>query len=288
MSSGSTDDRKSVLITGCSAGGIGHALATEFHAKGLRVFATSRTLMSMQDLADMGIETLALDVTDANAIQDVRNRVSVLTGGKLHVLVNNAGQGSPSAITDVSLPAARALFEVNFFAPIAVTQAFVPLLIAANGARVVQIGSIAAVLPLPFGAVYSSSKAALHVLNDVMRVELAPFGIKVINICSGSVQTNISRAPGLPADSLYKPMEDLYIERRMNVTQKNAAPLPEYARRVVAETLRANPTAWLWIGQHVWLAWFLDTFLWRTAKSWFVSWRFGLNVLAQRLAAGRR
>ncbi|KAI3600358.1 short chain dehydrogenase reductase [Moniliophthora roreri] len=78
--------RKTVLITGCSAGGIGHALAKEFHEKGLRVFATARRIDSMKELEVLGIETLALDVTDAAAARKIRDEIATQTGGKLDVL----------------------------------------------------------------------------------------------------------------------------------------------------------------------------------------------------------
>lgn len=70
---------------------------------------------------------------------------------------------------------AKALFDVNFFGPMEMVQAFVGLLIASGRGRVVQIGSIAAIAPIPFGAVYNASKAALHSYGDTLRVELAPF-----------------------------------------------------------------------------------------------------------------
>lgn len=85
--------RKTVLITGTSKGGIGDALAQEFHRKGLRVIATARNLNKVQHLKDMGLEVLALDVVNDASIREAVKSVSALTGGKLDVLVNNAGSG---------------------------------------------------------------------------------------------------------------------------------------------------------------------------------------------------
>merc|ERR1712093_956332 len=84
--------RKSVLITGCSPGGIGHALAREFHAKGLHVIATARTKEAVQDLEALGMSTLSLEVTSSESIADARMQVEKLTGGKLDILVNNRTQ----------------------------------------------------------------------------------------------------------------------------------------------------------------------------------------------------
>ncbi len=84
---------KSVLITGCSVGGIGEALAIEFHSRGARVFATARTLSKVRQLEAMGIETLSLDVTPPKSIGVAMTTISEATGGKLDILVNNSGAG---------------------------------------------------------------------------------------------------------------------------------------------------------------------------------------------------
>ena len=84
---------KSVLITGCSKGGIGDAVAQEFHSKGIRVFATARNLAKIEHLKSLGLDTLQLDVTSAESIKHAVAEVEAATGGKLDFLVNNAGMG---------------------------------------------------------------------------------------------------------------------------------------------------------------------------------------------------
>lgn len=81
---------KTVVITGCTTGGIGEALAKEFHSQGARVFATSRNVDAMPTLAAIGIETLALDVTDVNSIREAKTVIEERTGSSLDILVNNA------------------------------------------------------------------------------------------------------------------------------------------------------------------------------------------------------
>jgi 1-acylglycerone phosphate reductase len=88
---------KTVLITGCSEGGIGDALAQVFHRKGLRVFATARNLSKIEHLKKMGLETLPLDVTDAASIKAVVESIKSITGGTLDILVNNSGAGTSSS-----------------------------------------------------------------------------------------------------------------------------------------------------------------------------------------------
>lgn len=86
--------QKSVLITGTSEGGIGDALAKSFHKKGLRVFATARSLKKVQHLKELGLEVLPLDVTDADSIRKAVESVKAATGGTLDILVNNSGGGT--------------------------------------------------------------------------------------------------------------------------------------------------------------------------------------------------
>jgi 1-acylglycerone phosphate reductase len=89
----SKSSQKTVLITGTSEGGIGDALAKEFHRKGLRVFATARNLAKVQHLKELGVDVIQLDVVDQASIQEAVKHVSALTGGKLDILVNNSGNG---------------------------------------------------------------------------------------------------------------------------------------------------------------------------------------------------
>jgi 1-acylglycerone phosphate reductase len=85
---------KTVLITGCSEGGIGHALALEWHKHGHRVFATARNTNAMTALTAAGIECFAMDVTEPDSLTAIKEQVEKLTGGTLDILVNNAGQGT--------------------------------------------------------------------------------------------------------------------------------------------------------------------------------------------------
>ena len=86
---------KYALITGCSAGGIGDALAQEFHAKGVHVFASARNLSKIEHLKTLGLATVQLDVTSAQSIENAVTEITKITGGKLDFLVNNAGMGMP-------------------------------------------------------------------------------------------------------------------------------------------------------------------------------------------------
>lgn len=249
--------QKTVLITGCSPGGIGHAIAREFHSKGFRVFATARKTTTIQDLATLGIETLSLEATSQESIQSLLHEVQTRTSGRLDILVNNAGRNYTVPATDVELPEIRATFETNVFAVMMLCQAFAPLLIETQG-TIVQIGSLAAIMPYVFGSVYNASKAALHSYSNTLRVELAPFGVRVCTIVTGGVKSNIARTSReLPEDSIYLPLKREYGER-LTHSQANGVPNEEYARTVVAQVLKGKDT--VWAGGKAWLVWFLSQF----------------------------
>lgn len=145
-----TMNRKFVLVTGCSERGIGYAFVHSFLNQGYHVFATARTLSKMGSLASLtDVTLLPLDVNDPASIATVVDIVQKTTARKLDCLVNNAGASYIMPLLDSDLQEGRSLFEVNFWAVLALTQAFAPLLIAAQGV-VVNIGSIAGRLHGPW------------------------------------------------------------------------------------------------------------------------------------------
>ncbi|KAE8144489.1 hypothetical protein BDV25DRAFT_166716 [Aspergillus avenaceus] len=263
------DERQSVLITGCSQGGIGNALAREFSRHGLRVFATARDAETLQDLAVLRIETLSLIVDDPKSVKSCFVQVQDRLEGKgLDYLVNNAGRNYTVPAMEVDLSEARATFETNFFSVINMCQTFLPLLMEARG-TIIQLGSVAGVIPYVFGSVYNASKAALHSFSETLRVELAPFGVNVTTIVTGGVQSRIARVKRkLAHNSLYAPIEDEY-NRRVVHSQDGAMTHTAYAQSVVAQILYGskpwrwlwpwtqNRKRWIWEGNKSWLVWFL-------------------------------
>ena len=143
--------QKTCLITGCSEGGIGATLAAAFVEKGYHVFATARTPSkfppSLSDRLD--VTTLALDVASSSSIKTAAESVGKQTGGRLDVLINNAGHGMNMPLLDTSIPEARRLFDINFFGVLETVQAFAPLLVEAGGC-VVNNSSIGGFQAFPF------------------------------------------------------------------------------------------------------------------------------------------
>lgn len=142
--------KQTVLITGCSDGGIGSALALALQQRGLHVFATARDSSKMSDLQGVpDVTMLTLDVAKTDDIKAAVEVVMKQTGGTLDYLVNNAGRNHFMPILDEDLDTVRNLFEINFYGPLAITQAFSPLLIKAKG-MAVYITSISGYINVPF------------------------------------------------------------------------------------------------------------------------------------------
>ncbi|KAB5584997.1 short-chain dehydrogenase/reductase [Coniochaeta sp. 2T2.1] len=167
-----------VLVTGCSAGGVGDALAHEYHRQGFRVIATAMSLDKIQHLKAMGPETVQLDVEDQFSIRDAAVQVQRLIGPSLDILVNNAGIGSSVSLVDTDVEHNNKIFNVNVVAVLAVTQAFTKQIVAAKE-TIVNVGSVGSICPVPFQGLYVASKAALLHPTACLRIELAPFGVKV-------------------------------------------------------------------------------------------------------------
>jgi NAD(P)-dependent dehydrogenase (short-subunit alcohol dehydrogenase family) len=238
---------KVVFITGCSSG-IGAAMAQEFHRRGHIVYATARKADALMSLASEGLRTLTLDVNNDESIAAAISAVD-RGEGRIDVLVNNAGFSQVGALVDLSREDLRAQFETNVIAPVAVARAAIRLLRAAaqrsgGTAVLANVGSIIGLLTTPFAGAYCASKSAIHSVSDALRMELAPFGIRVVTIQPGGIRSRFGEhaqaAIRLPTDSLYTAASD-GIRFRAQIGQRGATPADEFARPVVDALLAANP-----------------------------------------------
>ena len=281
------EGKRTVLITGCSPGGIGHALAIQFHSNGLHVFATARNVDAVADLKDLGIEVLQLEVTSSEDVEKTKQYIIDRTNGSLDYLINNAGRNYTLPALDVDVSEVQATFETNVFAVMRMCQTFAPLLIQAKG-TIVQIGSLAGEIPYVFGSVYNASKAALHAYSDTLRVELAPFDVKVMVVVTGGVQSNIARTHReLPEGSLYRPLETEYRRRQVH-SQEAAMETTVYAEGVVKAALKAKPARTLWRGHHAWNVWLLLTLMPRMFWDYYFNKVFNLTKLANLVKSQKK
>lgn len=193
-----------VLVTGASTG-IGRATALRLAAAGWRVFAGVRRDADGRALADASAGSLTpvvLDVTDTTQIAAAADAIADAVGGAgLVGLVNNAGIARGGPVEYLPVDDWRLQFEVNLFGQVAVTQAMMPLLRDARG-RIVFIGSNSGRISTPMMAPYGASKFAIEALAASMRLELRPWGMKVVVVEPGAVKTAIWEKGRALADEL--------------------------------------------------------------------------------------
>ncbi len=176
-----------VLVTGASSG-IGAATAMKLKALGFTVYAAARRIERMQSLTDAGIRVIAMDVTQDASMQAGVERI-IAEAGQIDVLVNNAGYGSYGSVEDVSLEEGRAQFDVNVFGAVRLIQLVLPHMRARQTGTIVNITSMGGKIHTPLGAWYHGTKFALEAISDCLRMEVEPFGIKVVVVEPGGIKT---------------------------------------------------------------------------------------------------
>lgn len=177
-------NQKNWLITGCSSG-FGRAIAEAALAAGQHVIATARDVRSIADLEKPGAcEVMALDITDAENMREV-----IAAAGPLDVLVNNAGYGLIGAVEECSEEQIRRNVETNFFGPLNVIRAALPGLRAQRSGHIVNISAAATISNYAGFGIYGGAKAALELMSESLRLELAPLGIKVSLVQPGPFRT---------------------------------------------------------------------------------------------------
>lgn len=250
-------EEKVALITGCSSGGLGAALAVALHKFGYRVIATARNTSKLQETRAAGIEDLELDVLSPTSISLCVEKLTALTGGKLDMLVNNAGSSYYMPVTDIDITKAKEVFDLNVWSLVSITQAFLPLLLKSSDAKIVNNLSIAAYLGLPVQSTYNASKAAAQQITESTRLELAPFGIKVIALITGSVNTNFfGNLPSdnkLPKDSIYRVVPgglSIMNDPGKLMTTEKDMDAKIWANQVAAEIVKKSPPHQVWKGSH--------------------------------------
>ncbi|KAF5962404.1 NADPH-dependent 1-acyldihydroxyacetone phosphate reductase [Fusarium bulbicola] len=258
----SQSSKRSVLVTGCSQGSAGNALALQFAAQGFRVFATARSLKTLSNLAEAGIEILTLDVTQPESIAAVKSQIASRTGGSLDILFNNAGALYEAPAIEADAARVRSLFSTNVFGLMEMVTAFTPLLLASvpsgHEPTIINVASVLARLPSPFTSAYNATKAAVAAYSDTLRLEVQPLGIRVVTLYMGEVSTplmttdNINFGP----ESIYRDAEAAVKQRTVTHLEKTMPP-EQFAREVVGEIVNGK-RSFLWKGSNAFTVWLLN------------------------------
>jgi len=177
-----------VLVTGASSG-IGKSIAFHLHKLGYTVYGTSRNPEQYSETFPFTL--VQLDVTKKDSITQLIQTLKEKEH-RIDVLINNAGVGITGPVEETLLDAMRANFETNFFGPLAMIQAVLPIMRKHTDGVIINITSIAGYMGLPFRGAYSASKGALNIISEALRMEIATQGIRVMTLAPGDYATDIA------------------------------------------------------------------------------------------------
>ncbi|PWU03017.1 MAG: hypothetical protein C5B51_19940 [Terriglobia bacterium] len=229
---------KVVLITGASQG-IGAACAAEFASHGARLSLTARTEEGLRQAAPKDALLTAGDLTRDETRRIVVSR-TLERFGAIDILINNAGAGLYGPSWSTPMEEVRWLMELNFFAPLALTQSVLTHMRSRRTGVIVNIGSIAGKVPLPWMTLYSVSKYALGALTEGQRMELRREGIRTLMVCPGYVKTAFQQnARG------GQPPETVLLSRRFAISSAECARAIRRGVERDARTVVTPRAAWL-------------------------------------------
>ena len=232
---------RTVLVTGASSG-IGKDTAATLLREGYAVYAAARRVEHMRDLEEQGAVALRMDVTSEADLAAAVERIAA-ERGSVDVLVNNAGFGLYGAVEDIPLAEARYQFEVNLFGLARLTQLVLPYMRARGWGRIVNISSVGGRVYTPLGSWYYATKHALEGWSDCLRWEAKRFGIHVVVVQPGLIQTefgDVASGPMLKysGNSAYAGIVEKMNSRKGKVRINGSH--PSVISRIVSRAIRAR------------------------------------------------
>jgi NAD(P)-dependent dehydrogenase (short-subunit alcohol dehydrogenase family) len=235
-----------ILVTGCSSG-IGRATALEAARRGHRVVASARNRNDLAELErrdNQNLSALQLDVTDPGSVKAAVAE-TLARAGRIDALVNSAGYAQYGAVEEVTPEEWRAVFDVNFFGLLEMTRAVLPGMREAGSGTIVIISSLGGRVSVPFASPYCASKHAVEAVADALRVETAPFGIRVVTVEPGPIDTRFAdkaRSIVGPLIARPGPYRAFYAnaEKAMDGDFRRGHLPPERVARVVVDAIEAR------------------------------------------------
>ncbi|KAI0532010.1 oxidoreductase [Xylaria digitata] len=254
---------KTVLMTGCSVGGIGAAVASALAKQSHYIFATARKVTKIPEelTALPNVTILALDISSPESLAEAVNVVAT-SGRQLDVLFNNAGAGYSMPVLDIDIEKAKQVYEINVWGTLHVIQAFNSLLIQSKG-RIINMSTCGAAVNTPWICTlltsYLSSKAALTKLLEILRLELSPFGVTVatglgrVTVMAGVVDRKFhGNEPRfeLPNRSLYAAIESIIAGWASGKSKPGGCTAEQFAEMIVPDIVDSSKGGMPWRGPH--------------------------------------
>ena len=237
-----------VLVTGASQG-IGAATAKLLADEGYRVYGTARVPSAERTRS---FEMLALDVrVDSSVLSCVSTVLE--REGRIDILVNNAGVGMVGAVEETTMTEARDLYETNVFGMGRMVAAVLPGMRERRSGQIINLGAVAAHLPLPYHAWLVSSKAAVGSYSDALRLEVKHLGIKVSVLEPGVVATHPGERSSLRVATSLEAYEQHELRAVAAIERTGLA--PEAVARVILRIIHSKePAAHYAVGREKWYA----------------------------------
>jgi NAD(P)-dependent dehydrogenase (short-subunit alcohol dehydrogenase family) len=255
------------------------AISQKLVQHGYRVFGTTRGSSPIGSVNKL----LRLDVQDEKSVQECVHAV-LEKAGRIDLLINNAGITIYGAIEELSLAQVKELFETNFFGVVRLTHAVLPMMRRQASGRIINIGSVAGFLPMPYQASYAASKHALAGWTETLDLEIRRFGIRAILIQPGFISTDLDR--NSTAGALLK---DIYADERNRVVEKLRANVErgddpaKVADVVLQAATKKDPVTKMLAGRGSRQVRILRTLLPRTVFELGLRRQFGLGDPAKRV-----
>lgn len=233
-----------ILITGASSG-MGKETAKTLIQEGYIVYTAARRVEKMADLKELGGFPIKMDITQEEDLVDAVEQIKEAHGG-VDVLINNAGYGQYGPMEDTPLDEARYQFEVNLFGLARLTQLVLPYLRQKKAGKIINISSMGGKIYTPLGSWYHATKHALEGWSDCLRFEVSPFGIDVIIIEPGVIDTEFARVVSttLPPESKTGPYRNIVnaITSQSNSSNENAfsASPPSLIAETISRVVKIN------------------------------------------------
>ncbi len=242
---------RTVLVTG-GTDGLGRAAAVLLSQRGYRVFAGGRdadrraVFDKIAIERNLSLETLALDVCDDASVNAAVSEIEK-RAGPVDILINNAGIAIAAVMEEISLEDLRKQYETNIFGLLRTTQRVLPEMRKRRRGRIINMSSISGKVSMPLLGPYSSSKHAVEAISDAMRLELYPFGIAVVLIEPGYIETSMNRTAAELSStyargaehSPYLPVYQGFLNN-WHKTRKASKYRPEDCARVVLQAIEES------------------------------------------------
>lgn len=248
--------KKTAFITGDSSG-IGYNLAQQLHTIGYQVYGASRSKPPSPFLW----EHLTMDLKSTDSIQQAIQQLKQRTK-RMDVLINCAGYGIGNAIEYTAYEEALALYQVNVLGSFEVTKQLLPLLRKSKAAKIINIGSIAGEITIPFQAFYSMNKADMAIMTQALRYELKPFHIDCSVVLPGDTKTNFTsnRIAFVKHDELYRNRIKTSLEK-MAKDEEQGMPVESVTQIVIKQLNRKRMKPKVAVGNQYRFFLFLNKYL---------------------------